>query len=80
MKTDIHPDFYEIAVVMTGGTGLETRSTWGHAGDTPKVDIDPSTHPARTGVHGLVDSGGRLARSSKRFKNFGLKGRGMRIV
>lgn len=80
MKTDIHPDFHEITVVMTGGTGLETRSTWGTAGDTLKVDIDPSTHPARTGVHRLVDSGGRLARSGKRFENFGLKGRGIPIV
>jgi ribosomal protein L31 len=42
--------------------------------------IDPSTHPARTGVHRLVDSGGRLARSGKRFENFGLKGRGIPIV
>ena len=31
------------------------------------------------GVHRLVDSGGPLARSSERFKNFGLKGRGTRI-
>lgn len=80
MKPDIRREYDEITVVMTGGTGLETRSTRGTAGDILKVDIGPSTHPARTGVHRLVDSGGRLARSGKRFENFGLKGRGIPIV
>ncbi len=65
---------------MTGGTGFKTRSVRGNAGDTLKLDIDPNTHPAWTGVHRLVDSGGRLARSSKRFENFGLKGRGIPVV
>ena len=59
---------------MTDGTGFKTRSVRGNAGDTLKLDIDPNTHPAWTGVQRLVGSGGPLARSSKRFKNFGLKG------
>ena len=42
------------------------------AGETLRVDIDPST--PWTGVHRLVDSGGPLAKSDKRFKNFGPKG------
>ncbi len=65
---------------MTGGTGFKTRSTWDNAGDTLMLDIDPNTHPAWTGVHRLVDSGGPVARSSKRFEDFGLKGRGIPIV
>ncbi len=63
---------------MTGGTRFKTRSVRGDAGGTLKLDIDPST--PWTGVHRLVDSGGPLARSSKRFENFGLKGRGVPIV
>ncbi len=62
---------------MTGGTGFKTRSVRGNAGGTLKLDIDPTTHPAWTAVHRRVDSGGPLARSSKRFENFGLKSRGL---
>ena len=65
---------------MTDGTGLKTRSVRGNAGHTVKLDIDPNTRPAWTGVHRLVDSGGRLAGSGKRFENLGLKGRGIPIV
>ncbi|MCH8237706.1 MAG: 50S ribosomal protein L31, partial [Proteobacteria bacterium] len=43
-------------------------------GDTLKLDVDPKTHPAWTGVHRLVDSGGQLAKFNKRFKDLGLKG------
>jgi large subunit ribosomal protein L31 len=73
MKKNIHPDYHEITVVMTDGTSFKTRSTWGKPGDTLKLDIDPKTHPAWTGVHRLVDSGGQLAKFNKKFKNLGLK-------
>ena len=73
MKKDIHPDYHEITVVMTDGTEYKTRSTWGKAGDTLKLDVDPLTHPAWTGGGTqLVDSGGQVARFNKRFKGFGL--------
>ncbi|MBM3582381.1 MAG: 50S ribosomal protein L31 [Alphaproteobacteria bacterium] len=74
MKKGIHPDYHEITVVMTDGSSFKTRSTYGKAGDSLKLDIDPKTHPAWTGVHRLVDTGGQLAKFNKRFKNFGLKG------
>ncbi|MEL0106200.1 MAG: 50S ribosomal protein L31 [Rhodospirillales bacterium] len=74
MKKDIHPEYHEITVVMTDGSSFQTRSTWGAPGDTLKLDIDPKSHPAWTGVHRLIDSGGQLAKFNKRFKNFGLKG------
>lgn len=73
MKKDTHPDYHEINVVMTDGSSFKTRSTWGKAGDTMKLDIDPKTHPAWTGVHRLMDSGGQLAKFNKKFKNLGLK-------
>ncbi len=72
MKNGIHPDYHEIIVQMTDGTTFNTRSTWGQAGDTLKLGIDTKTHPAWTGVHRLVDSGGQLAKFRKRFKDFGL--------
>lgn len=72
MKQDIHPDYHEITVVMTDGTEFKTRSTWGQAGGTLRLDIDVKTHPAWTGVHRLVDSGGQLAKFNKRFKGLGI--------
>jgi large subunit ribosomal protein L31 len=73
MKNDIHPDYHEITVQMTDGSSYKTHSTWGKEGDTLKLDIDPKTHPAWTGVHRLLDSGGQLAKFNKRFSGLGLK-------
>lgn len=73
MKNEIHPDYHEITVVMTDGTEFKTRSTWGAAGDTMRLDIDPKSHPAWTGQHRLVDSAGQVAKFNKRFASFGLK-------
>jgi len=61
MKKDIHPDYHPIKVVMTDGTEFITYSTYGKAGDTLTLDIDPKTHPAWTGGdQKLVDRGGRF--------------------
>ncbi len=73
MKKVTHPDYHEINVLMTDGTTYKTRSTWGNPGDTLKLDIDSKTHPAWTGVHRLLDSGGQLAKFNKRFESFGIK-------
>jgi large subunit ribosomal protein L31 len=74
MKEGIHPDYHEITVVMTDGTSYQTRSTYGKAGDTLRLDIDPKSHPAWTGgQQRLVDTGGQLARFNKRFRGFGIK-------
>ena len=74
MKTDIHPDYHEITVVMTDGESYQTRSTYGKAGDTLRLDIDPKTHPAWTGGQARLNyQGGQLARFNKRFGGFGIK-------
>ena len=73
MKKDIHPDYHEINVVLTDGSEFKTRSTYGSEGDTLRLDIDPKTHPAWTGVHRLVDTGGQLAKFKKRFQGLGLE-------
>lgn len=72
MKKDIHPDYHEITVVMTDGTTFQTKSTYGKAGDTLQLDVDPKSHPAWTGSGGrLIDTGGQLSRFSRRFGPFG---------
>ena len=73
MKKDIHPDYHEITVIMTDGTKYNTRSTMGKPGDTLKLDIDPKSHPAWTGQHRILDSGGQVARFNKRFSGLGIK-------
>jgi large subunit ribosomal protein L31 len=73
MKADIHPDYHMIKVVMTDGTEYETRSTWGAEGDVMRLDIDPKSHPAWTGVRRILDSGGRVAQFNKRFAGLGVK-------
>jgi large subunit ribosomal protein L31 len=74
MKSDIHPAYHTIKVVMTDGTEFLTRSTWGKPGDTMNLDIDPKSHPAWTGgAAQLLDRGGRLSRFQKRFSGLGLK-------
>jgi large subunit ribosomal protein L31 len=73
MKADIHPDYHEITVILTDGTEYKTRSTYGKPGATLRLDIDPKTHPAWTGVHRLIDSGGQLAKFNRRFQGLGMK-------
>ncbi|GAB6054207.1 50S ribosomal protein L31 [Magnetospira thiophila] len=73
MKKDIHPEYHEITVQMTDGSTFTTQSTWGKEGDVLKLDIDAKSHPAWTGVHRLLDSGGQLAKFNKKFSSFGIK-------
>ena len=73
MKKDIHPDYHEITVILTDGSEFKTRSTYGKAGASLRLDIDPKTHPAWTGVHRLIDTGGQLAKFKRRFQGLGLK-------
>ncbi|MDA0221129.1 MAG: 50S ribosomal protein L31 [Proteobacteria bacterium] len=73
MKSDIHPEYHEIRIVMTDGTEFTTRSTWGKAGDTMTLDIDPKSHPAWTGGSArMLDAEGQVARFNKRFAGLGL--------
>lgn len=68
MKQGIHPDYHMINVVMTDGSTFQTRTTWGKAGDTMNLDIDPKSHPAWTGgQQTLLDRGGRVSRFNQKF-------------
>jgi large subunit ribosomal protein L31 len=70
MKKDIHPDYHAIKIVMTDGTEFETRSTYGKAGDVVRLDVDPLSHPAWTGVQRLIDTAGQLAKFNSKFGKF----------
>jgi large subunit ribosomal protein L31 len=76
MKEKIHPDYHKITVVMTDGTSFETKSTWGKEGGSLRLDIDPKTHPAWTGVRQSIDRGGRVQRFKSRFGMTGGEGIG----
>ena len=71
MKTDIHPEYHTIKVVMTDGSEFTTRTTWGKEGDVLNLDIDPKSHPAWTGgQQQIMDRGGRVSRFQKKFSGF----------
>ena len=73
MKTGVHPNYHEINVVMTDGTTFKTRSCYGRPGDTLRLDIDPKSHPAWTGRHRMMDTGGQVAKFNKKFAGLGVK-------
>jgi large subunit ribosomal protein L31 len=74
MKKDIHPDYHEITVQMTDGSTYKTRTTWGKAGATMTLDVDPKSHPAWTGGVGrLNEAGGQVAKFKKRFADLTMK-------
>jgi large subunit ribosomal protein L31 len=73
MKAGIHPNYHAITIVMTDGTTFTTRSCMGKPGDTLRLDIDPKSHPAWTGIQRMLDTGGQVAKFNKKFAGIGLK-------
>jgi large subunit ribosomal protein L31 len=73
MKPGIHPQYHEINVIMTDGSQFKTRSCMGKPGDTLRLDIDPKSHPAWTGVQRMMDTGGQVAKFNKKFAGLGIK-------
>lgn len=73
MKKGIHPDYHEITYVMTDGSEFTTMSTMGKPGEKIRLEIDPKSHPAWTGVQRLVDTGGQISKFNNKFGAFGLK-------
>lgn len=71
MKSGIHPDYHEITVIMSDGTEFKTHSCYGEAGSSLRLDVDPKTHPAWTGVQRILDTGGQVAKFNKRFAGLG---------
>ena len=73
MKKGIHPDYHFVNVQLNDGTSYRTRTTFGTPDQKLMLDIDPTTHPAWTGVQGnLMDRGGRVSRFKEKFKGLGI--------
>lgn len=70
MKTDIHPEYHKIKIVMTDGSEYETYSTFGKEGEVMRLEIDPKSHPAWTGGERKVMEKGQLSKFEKRFAGF----------
>ena len=70
MKSEGHPDYHFITVVMNDGTEYQTRTTYGSEGDRLVLDIDPTTHPAWTGGSARVSERGRVSKFKDKFKGF----------
>jgi large subunit ribosomal protein L31 len=73
MKSDIHPAYHEINIIMTDGTELRPVPAYGKPGDTIRLDIDPKSHPAWTGQQRIIDTGGQIAKFNKRFAGIGAR-------
>ncbi len=69
MKSDIHPELYELTVSCACGNSFETRSTQ----EAIRLEICSACHPFFTGKQKIVDTGGRVDRFNKRFGNRGAK-------
>ncbi|MBO1079050.1 50S ribosomal protein L31 [Roseomonas haemaphysalidis] len=76
MKPDIHPEYHDVNIIMTDGTTFTTRSCMGKEGDTLRLDIDPKSHPAWTGVQRVMDTGGQIAKFNKKFAGIGTRTKG----
>jgi large subunit ribosomal protein L31 len=67
-------DYHEITVRRTDGSTFKTRSTYGKAGDTLILDIDPLTHPAWTGGGAILNQkAGKVAKFANKYGSIGQK-------
>ena len=64
MKTDVHPEYGEVAVTCVCGNTFKTRSTMGK---DFHVEICSNCHPFFTGKQKLVDTAGRVDRFRKKY-------------
>ena len=65
MKTEIHPEYKEIAVTCSCGNKFTTRST---LGKELNVEVCADCHPFYTGKQKIVDTAGRVDRFKQKFK------------
>ena len=68
MKSEGHPEYNFIEVVMTDGTRYKTRSTM--ASKELHLEIDPTSHPAWTGEGHKIRDKGRVSKFNDKFKGF----------
>lgn len=64
MKTDIHPEYKQVAATCSCGNVISTRST---RCEDFAIDVCSACHPFYTGKQKVMDTGGRIDRFNKRF-------------
>ncbi len=69
-----HPEQHEIDVVMTDGSKIKVKTTWGKAGDVLTLDVDPKNHPAwqKDGQSFINVNDERVSKFKKKFGDFKL--------
>ena len=68
MKKDIHPQYHAIKVQLTDGSVFETKSCWGKEGETLRLDVDVTTHPAwNKNASAFIKADGRVDKFSKKY-------------
>jgi large subunit ribosomal protein L31 len=65
MKTDIHPEYKIVKVLLADGTEVEIRSTM--KSDTYHSEVDSTNHPFYTGRRQYVDTAGRVEKFRRRY-------------
>jgi large subunit ribosomal protein L31 len=64
MKTEIHPNYSELAATCSCGNVIKVGST---RSEDLYLDVCSACHPFYTGKQKVVDTGGRIDRFNKRF-------------
>jgi large subunit ribosomal protein L31 len=64
MKTNIHPESYEVNAHCACGNNFKTRSTKKDV----RVTLCSQCHPFFTGAQKFVDTAGRIEKFEKKFK------------
>lgn len=64
MKTDIHPQYNEIAVTCSCGNTFKTKSTMNKA---LHVEVCSECHPFYTGTQKIVDTAGRIEKFNQKY-------------
>lgn len=66
MKEGIHPQYHQTTIRCACGNEIPTGSTK----EDIRVEICSKCHPFFTGKQKLIDSGGRIERFMKKYKNY----------
>ena len=79
-KSDIHPKQHTITAQLNDGSTIDIVTTYGEAGETLKLDTDPTNHPAwqADGKSFINVNDDRVTKFNNKFGgfNFGVKTEG----
>ena len=64
MRSNIHPEYHSIKVTCSCGNVMDISTT---LKEDLRVEICSACHPFYTGKQKIIDTGGRVARFSRRY-------------